>query len=176
MQGASCEEQTGKLNLARQRLAAAQVDTERYKERIAELEQLLVEASQENDVSDLVEQIEALQLENRSLKADIEDPIYLKSVYISGRKCQKPDFDELVCIQELLVRPQFSKAPTTDVVVSVYSPDDRKLASASFPSKRAQLFRLPLGRAQEVPAGEFRASFEVEGELLSSQGHIISHN
>jgi hypothetical protein len=69
----------------------------------------------------------------------------------------------------------FSKAPTTDVTVTVYAADDKEVSQATFNAKRAQLFRLPLGRGKEVAAGEFRATFEVEGQLIASKGHTISH-
>jgi hypothetical protein len=93
---------------------------------------------------------------------------------MSGRKCEKPKFDALVCIQELLVRPQFSKAPVSDVIVTVYAPNNEILGSASFTSKRAQLYRFSLGRGRELIAGEFKATFEVEGQLLRSDGHKIT--
>ena len=171
---ANCDSQNARIRLARQELANAQVQLEQQTELVKELRSELANADEQNDRRDMERTIESLKEQVAQLRADIENPIYLKSVYISGRKCQTPQFDELVCLQEVLVRPQFSKAPTSDVVVTVYTPNDRVLASASFESKRAQLFRFPLGRGQEVLAGEFRATFEVEDETLSTDGHIIT--
>lgn len=175
-QPATCDAQVAKVRLARQELANTQVQLQQQRELVSELETKLRVQDEAPSPSSLQleKEIESLEAQIKQLKNDIENPIYLKSVYISGRKCEKPQFDELVCIQELLVRPQFSKAPTTDVTVTVYSPNDRVLASASFTSKRAQLFRFPLGRGREVIAGEFTATFEVEDQLLRSDGHSIT--
>ncbi|WP_371193401.1 hypothetical protein [Glaciecola sp. SC05] len=172
---ANCDAQIAKVRLARQELANTQVQLQQQKDMVIELEARSVQSPIETAPSpDLLRTIEELEAQVSQLKADIENPIYLKTVYISGRKCEKPQFDELVCIQELLVRPQFSKAPTSDVTVTVYSPNNRVLASASFNSKRAQLFRFPLGRGKEVLAGDFSATFEVEDQLLRSDGHTIT--
>jgi hypothetical protein len=142
---------------------------------VSELQNKMATDFDGQSASVLLEQIASLKAEISQLKADIENPIYLKTVYLSGRKCKKPEFEELVCIQEFLVRPQFSKAPTSEVKVTVYSPTMQVLASAYFSSERSQLFRFPLGRGREVLAGEFSASFEVEDQLLMTGGHIISH-
>lgn len=170
----NCDAQLAKVRLARQELANTQVQLDQQKELVSQLEARLTQSIESEPAPDLLRTIEQLQQQVDKLESDINDPIYLKTVYVSGRKCEKPQFDELVCIQELLVRPQFSKAPTTDVTVTVYAPNDRVLASASFSSKRAQLFRFPLGRGKEVLAGEFSATFEVEDQLLQSDGHLIT--
>ncbi|GLR69487.1 hypothetical protein [Agaribacter marinus] len=116
------------------------------------------------------------QLKERiaKLEADIENPIYLKSVYMTGRKCSNPRFEDIVCIEEFIVRPKFSKAPITDVTVNVYSPENRRVARATFASDRAQLVRLSLGRGRELTAGEYRAEFIVNDETLVSDGHLIA--
>ncbi|MFC4699040.1 hypothetical protein ACFO4O_02585 [Glaciecola siphonariae] len=171
----NCEAQAARLLLARRELASAQVQVEEQKIKLAELEKLIAQTSQTDNAPELIKEIEQLKIENEQLKSDIEDPIYLKSVYLSGRKCEKPQFDELVCIQEFLVRPKFSKAPTSEVAVTIYAPNNEVLAKSSFVSKRAQLYRFPMGRGREVIAGDFRATFEVEGELLETQGHTIVH-
>nr|WP_136251915.1 hypothetical protein [Ningiella ruwaisensis] len=169
----NCNAQSAKLRVARQELASAtaQLDTLRAEKK--ELESLVEQTSDSPDTEQLIDEIEKLKAENAQLKSDIENPIYLKSVYISGRKCEKPDFDELVCLKEIMVRPKFSKAPTTNVMVRVYSPDDRLIARSSFSSDRAQLYRFELGRGRELLAGEYYATFEVEDELLNSGPHLI---
>lgn len=172
---ANCDTQLAKLKLARQELAATQVLLKQQKAKVKGLEDALASLAEQEQAPDLIQLIEKLERENQQLKADIENPIYLKSVYISGQKCEKPSFDELVCLSEILVRPTFSKAPTSTVKVSVFNQNKREIASATFSSKRAQLYRLPLGRGRELLAGDFSATFEVEGELLRSEGHTIVH-
>ena len=172
---ANCDLQSAKLKLARQELAATQVLLDKQKAMVSDLENALEAMSKNEAAPDLLKRIEDLEQENKQLKADIENPIYLQSVYMSGRKCAKPAFDELVCLQEILLRPMFSKAPTTQVTVRVYAPNGREVSKATFSSKRAQLYRLPLGRGRELLAGEFSATFEVEDELLRTDGHSIVH-
>jgi hypothetical protein len=171
---ANCNEQNAKLRFARQELAAAKADLIQLKAQNQSLTQAIADEPQQNSEL-LMQELESLKAENEQLKSDIENPIYLKSVYVAGRKCDQPKFEELVCLTEVLVRPMFSKAPVTDVTVAVYDANDRKVSQASFTAKRAQLFRLPLGRGKEVAAGDFRATFEVEGQILASKGHTIAH-
>jgi uncharacterized protein YdcH (DUF465 family) len=171
---ANCNESNANLRFARQELATAQADLIQLKAQNQSLSQAMANVPEQNTEL-LLEEIEALKSQNQQLKDDIENPIYLKSVYVAGRKCEQPKFEELVCLTEVLVRPMFSKAPTTDVTVTVYAADDKEVSQATFNAKRAQLFRLPLGRGKEVAAGEFRATFEVEGQLIASKGHTISH-
>jgi hypothetical protein len=169
----NCNESTAKLRFARQELASTNAELTELKATNQDLRREIDDAKAQ-DQERLTLELEALKAQNAQLKQDIENPIYLKSAYLSGRKCEQPRFEELVCLTELLVRPMFSKAPTSEVVVTVYDLNERVVAQATFASKRAQLFRMPLGRGKEVFAGEFSATFEVEGELLASTGHSIT--
>ncbi|WP_395344209.1 hypothetical protein PN836_005360 [Ningiella sp. W23] len=172
---ALCDTQEAELAEARQQLARIGVQVEQQQDTINELETLLSQASAQDDSEALRAELEELRAIIAQLRSDIENPIYLKTVYLNGKKCDAPPFEELVCVEEFLVRPQFSKAPTSDVTVSVYSPDEQLIASATFSSKRAQLFRLSMNSQRELNAGEFTATFEVEGELLRTDGHLITH-
>ncbi|MFC3120240.1 hypothetical protein [Agaribacter flavus] len=117
--------------------------------------------------------ISQLKARIAKLEADIENPIYLKSAYLSGKACDNSRFEDLVCIEEFIVRPKFSKAPITEVTVNIYAPDRRRVAQGTFASERTQLVRLPLGRARDLLAGEYSAEFIVNNETLVSNGHLI---
>lgn len=108
-----------------------------------------------------------LQETIRELEKDLSSNIYLKQVYTTPTYCQPPRFEELVCVERLLVRPQFSKKPTTDVRTTLRDPNGKVIGRFSFDSTKAKLINFPFPRDSESQAGEYTVTFEVnEMELV----------
>jgi len=107
-----------------------------------------------------------LQESNRQLESDLSSNIYIKQIYTTPTYCQPPRFAELVCVQRLLVRPQFSKKPFTDVQATLTNPRGKVMGKFSFDASKAKLINFPFPENSEQPAGEYTISFVVNDQTL----------
>lgn len=114
-------------------------------------------------------QVDALKLENNNLKRALNEPIAIDSHYLSARFCNKPKFDSLICVQELLVRPSFTKPPITRLAIRVFDKSGNVVATGDFKSSQTQLFRLALGRGKELPSGDYMVEYTVDNQTLLSK-------
>jgi cell division protein FtsB len=107
-----------------------------------------------------------LQEINKQLETDLSSNIYVKQIYTAPTYCQPSRFEELVCVQRLLVRPQFSKTPFTDVQTTLTDPQGKVIGSFSFEATKAKLVDFPFPEDTEQSAGEYTVSFAVDGQTL----------
>jgi hypothetical protein len=115
-----------------------------------------------------------LQEINQQLESDLSSNIYVKQIYTAPTYCQPPRFEELVCVQRLLVRPQFSKKPFTDVQTTLTNPRGKIIGKFSFEATKAKLVNFPFPENTEQPAGEYTVNFAVDGQSLSEK-IILKH-
>lgn len=102
----------------------------------------------------------------QQLEDDLSANIYIKQMYTAPTYCQPPRFEELVCVQHLLVRPQFSKKPYTDVETTLTNPKGKVIGKFTFDSSKAKLVNFPFPENTEQPAGEYTVNFIVNGQNL----------
>lgn len=102
----------------------------------------------------------------KQLENDLSSPIYIKQIYTTPTYCQPPRFSELVCVQRLLVRPQFSKKPVTDVQTTLTNPRGKVIGKFSFDASTAKLVNFPFPENSEQPAGEYTVTFAVNQQTL----------
>ncbi len=102
----------------------------------------------------------------QQLEDDLSADIYIKQIYTAPTYCQPPRFEELVCVQRLLVRPQFSKKPYTDVQTTLTNPKGKVIGKFTFDSSKAKLVNFPFPENIEQPAGEYTVNFIVNGQNL----------
>lgn len=102
----------------------------------------------------------------QQLEDDLSANIYIKQIYTAPTYCQPPRFAELVCVQRLLVRPQFSKKPYTDVQTTLTNPKGKVIGKFTFDSSKAKLVNFPFPENTEQPAGEYTVNFVVNGQNL----------
>lgn len=102
----------------------------------------------------------------QQLEDDLSANIYIKQIYTAPTYCQPPRFEELVCVQRLLVRPQFSKKPYTDVETTLTNPKGKVIGKFTFDSSKAKLVNFPFPENTEQPAGEYTVNFIVNGQNL----------
>ncbi|MFT7095318.1 MAG: hypothetical protein ACI9UD_002187 [Glaciecola sp.] len=109
----------------------------------------------------------SMQLEvNQQLERDLSSNIYVKQIYTAPTYCQPPRFEELVCVQRLLVRPQFSKKPFTDVQATLTNPRGKVIGKFSYDATEAKLINFPFPDDKEQPAGEYIVSLVVNDQTL----------
>lgn len=108
------------------------------------------------------------------LENDLSNNIYVKQIYTTPTYCQPPRFDELVCVQRLLVRPQFSKKPFTDVQTTLTNPRGKVIGKFSFDASKAKLVNFPFPENTEQPAGEYQIKFMVNDQTLV-ESIILKH-
>lgn len=89
----------------------------------------------------------------QQLEDGLSANIYIKQIYTAPIYCQPPRFAELVCVQRLLVRPQFSKKPYTDVQTTLSNPKGKVIGKFTFDSSKAKLVNFPFPENSEQPAG-----------------------
>lgn len=102
----------------------------------------------------------------QQLEDDLSANIYIKQMYTAPMYCQPPRFEELVCVQRLLVRPQFSKKPYSDVETTLTNPKGKVIGKFTFDSSKAKLVNFPFPENTEQPAGEYTVNFIVNGQNL----------
>lgn len=112
------------------------------------------------------EEKRALQAAIQQLEDDLSLPIYVKQIYTTPSYCQPPRFAELVCVQRLLVRPQFSKKPVTDVQTTLTNPKGKVIGKFSFDASKAKLVNFPFPDDAEQPAGEYTVTFAMNDQTL----------
>ena len=113
-------------------------------------------------------ELQALKLEIDKLKQVLNEPIALESHYLSARFCSKPKFESLICVEEFLVRPSFTKPPITRLSIKVLDKSGTVVANGEFNSAQSVLYRLSLGRGQELPSGAYMVQYSVDNETLLS--------
>jgi hypothetical protein len=119
-----------------------------------------------SDLEQFNEEKKLLQEANQQLESDLSSNIYIKQIYTTPAYCQPPRFEELVCVQRLLVRPQFSKKPFTDVQTTLTNPRGKVIGKFSYDASKAKLVNFPFPDDTEQPAGEYIVSFAVDDQTL----------
>lgn len=102
----------------------------------------------------------------QQLEQDLVSNIYIKQIYTTPVYCQPPRFESRVCVQRLLVRPQFSKKPFTDVQTTLTDPNGKIIGKFSFDSSKAKLVNFPFADNTEHLAGEYTVTFVVNAQTL----------
>jgi hypothetical protein len=120
------------------------------------------------------EQRKALQETIQILEQDLLSSIYVKKIYATPTYCQASRFPEVVCIERLLIRPQFSKKPYTDVKTTLTNPKGKVVGEFSFDASKAKLINFPFPENVEQPAGEYIVSFVVNDQTLV-ESIILKH-
>lgn len=119
-------------------------------------------------------EVEALVSKVNLLKETLGKPVAIDNHYLSARFCDKPKFDSLMCVQEFLVRPSFTKLPVTRIGITVLDSDGQVAAEGEFDSSVSQLYRLTMGRGKEFKAGQYSVRYEVDNLVLTSEQHSLS--
>lgn len=148
----------------KEQLASANAAT-----RTANTEKQLLQAQLDKLNASLLKQDEEkneMQETMQQLEDDLSANIYIKQIYTAPTYCQPPRFAELVCVQRLLVRPQFSKKPYTDVQTTLTNPKGKVIGKFAFDSSKAKLINFPFPENSEQPAGEYTVNFVVNGQNL----------
>jgi hypothetical protein len=154
---ASLKEQ---LTAANQATREANTETQMVQNQLEKLKVRIDNASEEKATYQ-----ETIQ----QLEKDLKTPIYVKQIYITPTYCQPPRFSELVCVQRLLVRPQFSKKPVTDVQTTLTNPKGKVIGKFSFDASKAKLVNFPFPENAEQPAGEYTVTFAVNNQTLTEK-------
>jgi hypothetical protein len=107
-----------------------------------------------------------LQKANQQLESDLSSNIYVKQMYATPTYCQPPRFEELVCVQRLLVRPKFSKKPFTNVQTTLINPRGKVIGKFNYDANKAKLINFPFPENSKQPAGEYIVSLVVNAQIL----------
>lgn len=171
-----CSAQTLDLAVANDRITSLETTLAKEREELSDLQEELIATKQlltQAQNSDNKELVELKALVNKLNRA-VNEPIAIDKHYLTARYCSKPKFDGLICVQEFLVRPTFTKTPITKVALKVVNSDGNTVTSGEFTSNQSQLFRLSMGRGKELPSGNYVVLYEVDNQLLRSEDVFLS--
>lgn len=167
----TCNAEKIDLNLAEAKIASLEKVIESLRKRLAEAQEeslqkdkLLAQArNQQNS------EIEALKSEVDKLKRIISLPIALDKNYLGARYCDKPKFESLICVEEFLVRPSFTKPPITKLGIKIFDKTDTLVAKGEYNSAQNLLYRLSLGRGKELFKGDFTVQYSIDNQVIRSE-------
>jgi len=103
------------------------------------------------------------------LEKDLMSDIYIKKIYATPVYCEKPRFEELVCLERLLVRPEFSKKSASDIEVQLVAPSGRVVSEFRLDAAKAKLVDFTFSNNNEQSAGIYGIKFNVDGIELSEK-------
>ena len=158
-----------RLQTLEQQLSKTGEEYTKTQEELIRVKQLLTQAQDQNNI-----ELESLRLQVAELQQSLIEPISIQTNYLSARYCSKPKFASVICVQEFLVRPSFTKVPITRLGIQVVDAKRNVVAEGEFNSAQSQLYRLTMGRGQEVPSGEYRAIYKVDNQTLRSESVVLS--
>jgi len=168
---ASCDAEILELSIAKAQNASLESLISELREKFSQTQeelirknQLLSQIQRKND-----SEVEELRSEVNNLKRALSEPIAIEKNFLSARFCTKPKFESLICVQEFLVRPSFTKLPITRLGIKVLNKDGDVEAQGEFNSAKSQLYRLTLGRGKEIAAGAYTVEYQIDNQTLVSE-------
>lgn len=171
-----CRSQAVELSVAQnraqvleQQLTTLGAEFTRTQEELILTNQLLGQAQDQNST-----ELETLRLKVVELENALKEPIRIEKNYLSARYCSKPKFAELICVQEFLVRPSFTKPPITQIGIKIIDANGNVVAEGEYNSAKSQLYRLTMGRGKELPSGLYRVIYSIDNETIRSKGVVLS--
>ncbi|MDT0594570.1 hypothetical protein [Glaciecola petra] len=171
-----CSSQTLDLAVANDRITSLEKTLAKERRDLSDIQEELIATTQlltQAQNSENKELVELKALVNKLNRA-VNEPIAIDKHYLTARYCNKPKFDGLICVQEFLVRPTFTKTPITKVVLKILNSEGSTVASGEFTSNQSQLFRLSMGRGKELASGNYVVIYEVDNQLLRSDGVMLN--
>ena len=159
------------LSVAQNKIESLQAQASRLGNELTQSQEQLINANQllaQAQNRDNTE-LQNLRLRVLELEQAIKEPISIEQNYINARYCTKPRFDSLICVQEFLVRPTFTKVPVNRLQIEVLDPNKEIVAQGEFNSAKSQLYRLTLGRGAELTSGMYQVVYRVDNQTLQSK-------
>jgi hypothetical protein len=167
----SCDSQDLEVSIARARADSLESLVADIRQKFTQTQEELIQKNQllsqiqNNDNKEL----QSLRQQVDTLKRNLNEPISLEKHYLSARYCNKPKFTDLICVQEFLVRPSFTKMPITSLLVKIMDATGTEVATGEFNSAQSQLYRLTLGRGKELKAGDYMVEYKIDNQTLLSE-------
>jgi hypothetical protein len=167
----ACDAEQSEVSMGQAKISSLETIIGELREKLVQAEEdLLLKNQLLNQIQNKDnKQVEALQLENNRLEKALNEPIAIASHYIGARYCEKPRFESLICVKELLVRPSFTKPPITKLGIKVFDKSGNIVAKGEFNSSQAQLFSFSMGHGKELPSGDYLVKYTVDNQTLISK-------
>lgn len=172
---ASCESEILEISIAKAQSASLENLVSELREKFAQTQEELIRKNQLlNQIQNKDDsELEQLRIEVNTLKRALSEPIAIETNFLSARYCSKPRFSSLICVQEFLVRPSFTKSPITRLAIKVLDPNGEVVAQGEFNSAKSQLYRLTMGRGVEVNSGAYKVEYQVDNQTLMSEPAVL---
>lgn len=162
---------TAKITSLNKQLKKLQVEYTQTQEALINAQQLVTQAQNRDN-----KKFDELNTEIKALKQAIAEPIFVSKHFLSARYCDKPKYEELICVVEFLIRPSFSKPPITRLGIKLLDKEGTTVITQEFDASQSGLYRISMGRGKELPAGKYTVLYSIDNQTIRSPDVILSQD